>query len=74
MSVTDVRFAGAQCGAAMDAALDGYVQVRIPESWEFWAGMYDAGVETGIPFVPATQPDPVDWLNERMQYWTEQPA
>jgi hypothetical protein len=35
--------------AAMDETLDGYVQVPIPESWEFWTGMYDAGVETGIP-------------------------
>jgi hypothetical protein len=36
--------------------------------------MYDAGVETGIPFVPAAQRDPVDWLNERMRYWTEEMA
>jgi hypothetical protein len=60
--------------AAMDAALDGYAQVRIPESWEFWTGMYDAGVETGIPFEPtAPQPDPVQWLNDRILYWTPTP-
>ena len=59
--------------AAMDEALEGYVPVRIPESWEFWTGMYDAGVETGIPFVPAPQPDAVQWLNDRMRFWTPTP-
>lgn len=45
--------------------------VVIPEAWEFWTGMYDAGVETGIPFAPAVaQPDPVQWLNDRILYWT----
>ena len=52
---------------------EGYVPVPIPESWEFWAGMYDAGVETGIPFEPASQPDPVQWLNDRILYWTPTP-
>lgn len=61
-------------------------EVRIPESWEFWTGMYDAGVvetgipldacvaATGLPFVPTVpQPDPVAWLNDRMKFWTPTP-
>ena len=45
----------------------------VPEAWEFWTGMYDAGVETGIPFEPAPQPDPVTWLNDHILYWTATP-
>lgn len=48
-------------------------ELRIPESWEFWAGMYDAGVETGIPAAMVPQPDPVAWLTDRILYWTATP-
>ena len=53
---------------------EGYVPVPIPESGEFWTGMYDTGVETGIPFVPAPQPDAVQWLNDHMRFHAEHPT
>jgi hypothetical protein len=48
-------------------------ELRIPASWEFPFSMYDAGVEMGIPFEPASQPDAVAWLNDRILYWTATP-
>ena len=43
-------------------------EVRIPESWEFWTGMDNFTAAADQP--PAPQPDPVQWLNDRMRFWT----
>ena len=53
----------------MSVAVD--VRVEIPEAWrEFWSGMDPVAV---VGLWPAPQPDPVQWLNDRMRYWTPTP-